>query len=168
MRTARRSTSGGLELSACARATRELPARVPMSAVTNPAPPAHSRPRREMNEALGSKLHGPNNMSKSSLSQFSREPRAYASTELASCAREGKRCCRASRRPISPLDVRLGTHMGLVERLLCNVPTADVRHRVPDGAECVNRPAETPASLHREFLPFLREAVESRGDAGKE
>src|SRR5690349_6826998 len=94
MRTARRSTSGGLESSACAGATRELPARVPMTAVTNPAPPAHSRPRREMNEALRSKLHGPNNMLKSSLSQLSREPTAYASTELASCATEGKRGCR--------------------------------------------------------------------------
>src|SRR5436309_5139311 len=64
MRTARLSTSGGFEASACARAICELLAKVPISAVTKPAPPAHSSPRRDIEKAAGRQLHAPNNMSK--------------------------------------------------------------------------------------------------------
>src|SRR2546430_6718938 len=66
IRTATLSTSGGLEASTCARAVRELPARVPISAVTKPAPPAQSKPRRDIDKVRGSQLHVPMNMSKSS------------------------------------------------------------------------------------------------------
>jgi hypothetical protein len=66
IRTATLSTSGGLEVSTCACAVRELPARVPISAVTKPAPPAQSKPRRDIDKILGSQLHVPNNMAKSS------------------------------------------------------------------------------------------------------
>src|SRR5206468_12526930 len=65
IRTATLSTSGGLEASACACAVRELPARVPISAVTKPAPPAHSKPRLEIDDALELQLHVPNSMAES-------------------------------------------------------------------------------------------------------
>jgi hypothetical protein len=65
MRTARLSTSGGLEANACACAVRELPAKVPISAVTKPAPPEQSKPRLEIDEALELQLHFPNSMAES-------------------------------------------------------------------------------------------------------
>src|SRR5262249_43169982 len=60
MRTARLSTSGGLEANACACAVRELLARVPISAVTKPAPPEQSKPRLEIGEPFQLQLHVPN------------------------------------------------------------------------------------------------------------
>ena len=59
------STSGGVEANACARAVRELLAKVPISAVTKPAPPPQSKLRREIDEALELQSHVPNNMSES-------------------------------------------------------------------------------------------------------
>ena len=66
IRTATLSTSGGFEASSWARAVRELPARVPINAVTKPAPPAQSKPRRDIDKVRGSQLHVPMNMTKSS------------------------------------------------------------------------------------------------------
>src|SRR6476660_5165052 len=66
IRTARLSTSGGLEASACACATREVPTKVPINAATKPPPPAHSKPRRDTEEAVGRQLHVPNSMSRPS------------------------------------------------------------------------------------------------------
>src|ERR1044071_1515437 len=66
MRTARLSTSGGFEVSACACAIRELLAKVPISAVTKPAPPAQRSPRRDIEEPAGRQPHAPNNMSQPS------------------------------------------------------------------------------------------------------
>jgi hypothetical protein len=54
-----------LEANACACAVRELLAKVPISAVTKPAPPAQSKPRLEIDEALELQLHVPNSMSES-------------------------------------------------------------------------------------------------------
>src|SRR5262249_28495228 len=65
MRTARLSTSGGLEANSCACAVRELPAKVPISAVTKPAPPEQSKPRLEIDEPLQVQLHVPNSMAES-------------------------------------------------------------------------------------------------------
>src|SRR5262245_44505786 len=62
MRTATLSTSGGLEANSCACAVRELPAKVPISAVTKPAPPEQSKPRLEIDEPLQVQLHVPNSM----------------------------------------------------------------------------------------------------------
>jgi hypothetical protein len=54
-----------VEANACACAVRELLAKVPISAVTKPAPPPQSKPRREIDEALELQLHVPNNTSQS-------------------------------------------------------------------------------------------------------
>jgi hypothetical protein len=48
---------------------RELLANVLISAVTKPAPPPQSKPRREIDEALELQLHVPNNMSESPKAQ---------------------------------------------------------------------------------------------------
>src|SRR5215469_5980839 len=65
MRTARLSTSGGLEANSCACAVRKLPAKAPISAVTKPAPPEQSKPRLEIDEPLQLQLHVPNSMAES-------------------------------------------------------------------------------------------------------
>jgi len=54
-----------LAANACACAVRELPAKVPISAVTKPAPPAHSKLRLEIDDALELQLHVPNSMAES-------------------------------------------------------------------------------------------------------
>src|SRR5262249_35086961 len=65
IRTARLSTSGGLEANACACVVRELLAKVPISAVTKPAPPEQSKPRLEIGEPFQLQLHVPNSMAES-------------------------------------------------------------------------------------------------------
>ena len=43
------------------------PTKVPINAVTKPPPPAHSKRRRDTEEAVGRQLHVPNSMSPSDL-----------------------------------------------------------------------------------------------------
>src|SRR5215469_16693755 len=56
MRTERRSTSGTRPSRPWARAVRDAPASVAISAATKPAPPAHNSPRRDSDASAG--LHG--------------------------------------------------------------------------------------------------------------
>src|SRR6516162_7453822 len=93
MRTARLSTSGGLEANCCACAVRELPAKVAISAVTKPAPPEQSKPRLEIDEPLQLQLQVPNSMAESprlkrQLHRFIRSPRRRV--RAASLARPGQ------------------------------------------------------------------------------
>src|SRR5215469_12587080 len=76
MVTARRSTSGTREPSACARAVRPFPASVLTSAEANPAPPPQMRARRDMPNDVGGQLQALNNIRSSPIFREKRTPLA--------------------------------------------------------------------------------------------